>query len=65
MTNSTRPESTLKKKLNAIAYNCTGEAQAARIIQIAKEDGETNLSDILTKCLPGPQLRKLAGRIMW
>jgi hypothetical protein len=65
VTNSTRPESTLKKKHNAIAYHRTREAQAARIIRIAKEDGETNLSDILTKCLPGPRLRKLAGRIMW
>ncbi len=57
--NSTRPESTLKKKHNAIAYHRVREAQAAGIVRIAKEDGETKLADILTKCLPGPQLRQL------
>jgi hypothetical protein len=45
--NSTRPESTLKKKHQAIAYHRTREAQAARTVRIAKEDGETNLADIL------------------
>ncbi|KAI2500927.1 hypothetical protein MHU86_13534 [Fragilaria crotonensis] len=38
--NSTKPESTLKKKHNAIAYHRVREAQAAGIVRIAKEDGE-------------------------
>ena len=63
--NSTRPESTLKKKHNAIAYHRVREAQAAGIVRIAKEDGETNLADILTKCLPGPRLRQLCSRVLW
>jgi hypothetical protein len=50
--NSTAPESVLKKKHNAIAYHRAHEAVAAGTIRIAKEDGETNLSDLLTKCLP-------------
>ena len=63
--NSTQPESVLKKKHNAIAYHRTREAQAAGLVRIAWEEGETNLADILTKLLPGPRLRFLAQRIMW
>ncbi|KAL7557771.1 hypothetical protein ACA910_020288 [Epithemia clementina (nom. ined.)] len=63
--NATQPESTLKKKHNVIAYHCTHEAQAAGIVHIVWEEGETNLADILTKLLPGPRLRFLAQRIMW
>lgn len=63
--NSTRPESTLKKKHNAVAYHRVREAQAADIIRIAWEMGDTNLADILTKLLPEPRLHELCGRIMW
>ncbi len=42
-------ESTLKKKHNAIAYHRTYKAVAAGTIQVAKEDGKTNLADVLTK----------------
>jgi hypothetical protein len=66
--NSTKPESTLKKKHNAIACHRVREAQAAGIVRIAKEDGETNLAnlaDVLTKCLEGPRLRELCSRVLW
>lgn len=63
--NLTKPESTLKKKHNAIAYHRVREAQAAGIIRIAWEAGEFNLADILTKQLAGPRLRELCGRILW
>jgi len=63
--NTTRPESTLKKKHNAIAYHRVREAQAAGIVRISHEAGETNLADILTKCLPGPRLRTLISYILW
>eukprot|EP00978_Attheya_sp_CCMP212_P034406 scaffold143909_cov63-Attheya_sp.AAC.2 len=63
--NSANPESTLKKKHNAVAFHKAREACASNMIRIAKEDGETNLSDILTKLLPGPRLRQLASRILW
>jgi hypothetical protein len=58
--NSTRPESTLKGKHQAIAYHRTREAQAAGTVRIDKEDGETNLADIFTKLLPGPKLQDLS-----
>ena len=63
--NTTKPESTLKKKQNAIAYHRVREAQAAGVIRIAKKDGETNLADVLTKSLPGPQLRTMMSFILW
>ena len=63
--NSTMPESTLKKKHVAICYHRVREACALGMIQIAKEDGATNLADVLTKSLPGPRLRDLIGRILY
>jgi hypothetical protein len=54
VTNSTKPESTLKHKHTSIAYHHVHEGQAASVIHIAFEDGSTNLADILTKPLPGP-----------
>jgi hypothetical protein len=52
--NSSRPESTLKKRHNAIAYHHCREAQAAATIRIAFEPGETNLADLFTKLLAAP-----------
>ena len=63
--NTSVPSSVLKKKHNAIAYHRVCEAQAAGIVRIVKEDGETNLADVLTKCLPGPRLRELCSRVLW
>ena len=63
--NTTSPESTPKKKNNAIVYHQTREAQATGIVRISKEDGETNLADLFTNLLAGPRLRELAGRILW
>jgi len=65
VTNTTAPESTLKKKHTSIAYHCSREAQAAGTVSIAKELGETNLADLLTKLLKGPELRALAGSVLW
>ena len=53
--NSTMSESTLKKKHVTICYHRVWEACPSDMIQIAKEDGATNLADELTKSLPGPQ----------
>jgi hypothetical protein len=63
--NTTAPKFTLKKKHNAICYHRTCEAQAGNWISIAKEPGETNLADIMTKSVPGPTLKQLAGTIIW
>jgi len=63
--NSTKPESTLKKKHNSIAYHRVREALAAKIVRVAKESGLTNLADGLTKCLPGPRLKDIFSAILW
>jgi hypothetical protein len=49
VSNTTKPESTLKKKHNAIAYHQVREAVASSTVRITWEDEETNLADILTK----------------
>jgi hypothetical protein len=62
--NSTIPSSTLKKKHNSVAYHKTRELVACNIIRIAKEPGETNLADVLTKGLGGPKHKYLMSRIL-
>lgn len=59
------PESTLKKHHNSIAYHLCREAIASGTVRVAKEDGRTNLMDVLTKLLPGPFLKELISRILW
>jgi hypothetical protein len=51
------PESTLMKKHNAINYHAVREAVAAGILRVGKEDGETNLADLLTKVVTGQKRR--------
>ena len=63
--NTTRPESALKKKNQAIAYHKARESIAAGIIRVAREPGDTNVSDMLTKLLPGPRLRRLTAMVLW
>jgi hypothetical protein len=63
--NSTRPESMLKKKHNAIAYHRVREAQAARIITISHIAGMVNPADVFTKSLPGWKLKDLIRYILW
>ena len=63
--NSTKPESTLKKKHNAIAYHRVRGAVAANTIHIAKEPSETNIADMLTKCLTGQALTDMCSRVLW
>ena len=50
--NAIYPESTLKKKHNSIAYHRVRESVVAGTIRVTKEDGKTNLADVLTKLLP-------------
>jgi len=63
--NATIPESTLKKKHNSIAYHRTREAVAAGTIRVTKEDGDTNLADVLTKLLPQAKKDFLCDRFMY
>lgn len=55
---TTRPESTLKKKHNAINYH------RIRHVRIAWIDGNENLADVLTKVLVGQKRRYLLSRIL-
>jgi hypothetical protein len=63
--NAIFPESTLKKKHNAIAYHRTREAVAAGTIRVTKEDGKTNLADVLTKPLSQTTKDFLCDRFMY
>jgi hypothetical protein len=63
--NSSRPESVLKKKHNAIAYHRVREAVAAGTIRITHESSESNIADMLTKLLDGVRLKALCKRVLW
>jgi hypothetical protein len=63
--NTYAPEPTLNKKHNDIAYHRTREVSAAGTIHIAQEDGEPNLTDVLTKLMMGPWLKLLLSHILW
>jgi hypothetical protein len=63
--NTIFPESTLKKKHNSIAYHRAREAVAAGTIRVTKEDGKTNLADVLTKLLPQATKEFLCDRFMY
>jgi hypothetical protein len=55
----------LNKKANAINYNKVREAVAKGIIEIGKEDGQTNLEDLFTKVIAGIKRKLLLKRILW
>jgi hypothetical protein len=61
----THPESTLKKKHNAINYHNAREAQAAGHIQVAWIDGKESLADALTKVTVGERWLYLFSQILW
>lgn len=64
VTNSSVPESTLKKKHVSICYHRVQEACASYMICIVYEPTDTNLADCLTKALAGPVLRGLISKIL-
>lgn len=53
VTNVTRPESPCKKKHNSVAYHKARESIAAKTIRIAKEPGDSNPADLMTKLMGG------------
>ena len=57
-TNSSDLALTLKRQHQSIAYHTCREAVASSLHLIYKEDGETNLSDILTKLTLSRDQRK-------
>jgi hypothetical protein len=62
--NSSKPESTLKKKSNSIAYHYVRSKVAAGIARIAYEPTGSNLADMLTKIQAGPVRQRLAQRVL-
>jgi len=63
--NTTVPDSQLKKKHAAVNYHRVREGIAAGTIQVAKEYTKSNLADLGTKLLSGPELYELKQRILW
>jgi hypothetical protein len=60
------PESVLTKKHNAVNYHAVREAIAALIMQVAREDGATNLADdLFTKCLAAPRRKEFLSSILY
>ena len=52
---SSTPESQIRKKHHSILYHMSMEKGASGVFRMAKEDTETNLSDIFTRVLPQPR----------
>ena len=63
--NATFAESTLRKKHNSICFHRVRECVAAAILVAHKVDTNFNLSDILTKSLPGSSRKTMRERIMF
>ena len=63
--NSSIPESVLGKKHNAINYHAVREAAAAGVMEVHKEDTQTNLADLFTKVLSSDRRRELLGSILY
>ena len=61
--NASLPDSALSKHHNAINYNIVRESAAAGILQVGKEDENTNLADSFTKILPLRRRYNLFSRI--
>ena len=63
--NTSIPESVLSKKHNAINYHAVREAAAAGVLQVHKEDTETNLADLFTKVLHLERRKELIGSVLY
>ena len=63
--NVSRPESVLSKKQHSILYHLAREAVASKVVRIAKEGTQTNLSDIFTKTMCHPKWESILSRFMY
>jgi hypothetical protein len=63
--NASIPKLTLMKKHNAINYHAVQETVGAGIIRVGKEDGKTNLADLLMKVLSSEKRWNICWHIMW
>jgi hypothetical protein len=65
VTNSSRPESTLKKKSNSVCYHAVREAVAMGECLVAHIPSKKNLADLFTKILGGIQRKDLVSKLLW
>ena len=68
VTNSSLPESTLKKKSNSIAYHYVREraaSAASGAIAVSYEPTDSNPADMLTKIQPGPVRKRLVAGVLF
>ncbi len=65
VTNSTRPESTLKKKCNSVCYHAIRELVAMGKSLITHIPAQFNLADFLTKVTNGATRRQLVGNVLF
>ncbi len=65
VTNTSRPESTLKKKSNSICYHAVHEDVAMGETLVAHIPTKKNLADLFTKVLYGQARRFLVSRTIW
>jgi hypothetical protein len=65
VTNSSRPESTLKKKCNSICYHASRESVAMVESHITHIRTQFNLADFLTKVTNGTTRRRLVGNVLF
>ena len=65
ITNSSKPESTLKKKSNSICFHAVREAVAMKECLIAHISTKKNLADLMTKALCGVTRRNHVEKILY
>ena len=63
--NSSRPESTLKKKHHSVNYHFVRESVAAGVALIMKVDTGHNLADLFTKILDKEKRKNFIQKILW
>lgn len=65
VTYASRPESTFRKKLNAICYHAVCEAVAMGEALVAHIPTQKNLADLFNKVLYGSHHQFLVQRMLW
>jgi hypothetical protein len=65
VTNSTIPESALKKKCNSICYHAVQDSGAMGELLITHFDSGGNLSDLMTKVTRSGKCCQLVGNILY
>ena len=64
-TNSSKPESTLKKKSNSICFHTVRESVAMGESLVTHIKSNDNVADVLTKSIVGQKRRKLVSKILY